>query len=238
MNIVASQEDAKSENPYITDGLIAMWDGVWNVGIGMHSSSSTVWLDLVEGKTIEIYPENAEWGEDCLIGKNRVFTSAQISLAMGSEIAIPDFAQTVEVVLRTDNTEKQMLYQKGTWDSITKQHVFFSSGSIQFCRSTSGKSTGVHRTSLPYAFYVARTCEMDNSTIDVFLNGSVYSGSTYRGVSFGGAYGYLGSGSGSKSDNAFPFIGEICSMRFYSRPLSVEEIAYNYSIDRERFNLP
>ena len=36
-------------NPYVTDGLIAMWDGQWNVGGGVHDASATTWKNLVEG---------------------------------------------------------------------------------------------------------------------------------------------------------------------------------------------
>ena len=37
-------------NPYITDGLVQMWDGIWNVGGGKHSDTTTVWVDLVGGR--------------------------------------------------------------------------------------------------------------------------------------------------------------------------------------------
>lgn len=33
-------------NPYVTDGLIAMWDGEWNVGGGVHESAPLTWKDL------------------------------------------------------------------------------------------------------------------------------------------------------------------------------------------------
>ena len=36
----------KHTNPYITDGLIAMWDGTWNIGLGTHDEMTTVWRDI------------------------------------------------------------------------------------------------------------------------------------------------------------------------------------------------
>ena len=41
-------------NPYITDGLIAMWAGEWNVGGGMHDANATVWTDLIGGNNAVI----------------------------------------------------------------------------------------------------------------------------------------------------------------------------------------
>ena len=35
------------QNPYITDGLVAMWDGEWNAGWGVHDAAATTWKDLV-----------------------------------------------------------------------------------------------------------------------------------------------------------------------------------------------
>lgn len=34
------------ENPYVTDGLICMFDGIWNSGLGKHSDDLHVWKDL------------------------------------------------------------------------------------------------------------------------------------------------------------------------------------------------
>ena len=43
----ASQTSASGwVNPYVTDGLIAMWDGEWNAGGGVHDPEATVWKDL------------------------------------------------------------------------------------------------------------------------------------------------------------------------------------------------
>lgn len=41
-------------NPYITDGLIAMWDGIWNAGLGKHTQSDAGFKDLVSGNTIPV----------------------------------------------------------------------------------------------------------------------------------------------------------------------------------------
>lgn len=35
------------KNPYVTDGLVAMWDGEWNVGFWQHDENAAIWKDLV-----------------------------------------------------------------------------------------------------------------------------------------------------------------------------------------------
>ena len=41
------------QNPYVTDGLIAMWDGKWNAEYGVHDAHATVWKDCVAGNIVQ-----------------------------------------------------------------------------------------------------------------------------------------------------------------------------------------
>ena len=34
------------KNPYVTNGLVAFWDGIWNADLGKHDVKSPVWKDL------------------------------------------------------------------------------------------------------------------------------------------------------------------------------------------------
>ena len=38
--------NARWVNPYVTDGLVAMWDGEWNAGGGVHDPNAMVWKNL------------------------------------------------------------------------------------------------------------------------------------------------------------------------------------------------
>ena len=49
-------------------------------------------------------------------------------------------------------------------------------------------------------------------------------------------YGMIGYG--GTSDYPEGFIGKIFSIRIYNRALTAADIAYNYAIDKARFNLP
>lgn len=57
---------------YIQDGLVAMWDGIENVGYGLHDDSAAVWVDLVEGRHLTLPKSSTtrivQWMEDGLYG--------------------------------------------------------------------------------------------------------------------------------------------------------------------------
>ena len=52
-------------NPYVTDGLVAMWDGEWNVAGGVHDATATSWKDLVGSNDARI-AEGGSWGSSYL----------------------------------------------------------------------------------------------------------------------------------------------------------------------------
>ena len=39
-------------NPYVTDGLVAMWDGEWNAGGGVHDTDAKSLVNLAEGESL------------------------------------------------------------------------------------------------------------------------------------------------------------------------------------------
>lgn len=50
------------QNPYITDGLIAMWDGEWNAGGGVHDAAATTWKDLTgNNRNLVLYGATPNW---------------------------------------------------------------------------------------------------------------------------------------------------------------------------------
>jgi hypothetical protein len=69
----------------------------------------------------------------------------------------------------------------------------------------------------------------------MYSNGAVGTPSTYKGT-----FGVTGiSGVCAINPRAdYPFVGEVCALRLYSRALTADEIAHNYAVDKERFNLP
>ena len=52
-------------NPYVSDGLISWWDGIWNTGLGKHSNTATSWKNLVGSPNLTIYG-GGTWGKNRL----------------------------------------------------------------------------------------------------------------------------------------------------------------------------
>lgn len=49
-------------NPYVTDGLIGLWDGEWNVAGGQHDGSATTWVDISGNNRDAVLSGTYSWG--------------------------------------------------------------------------------------------------------------------------------------------------------------------------------
>lgn len=224
---------------YIQDGLIAMWDGIENVGFGEpHDSSATTWKNLAGGKDIEIYTQNAEWNDSALVGKERSFVNATTVLGLGS-LAMPSTYETVEVVINSyDNSRIWVLFMHG--EPLSTSHIAFANykRGLQFAY-INGRGGGINLEELPtegVRFGAARvgtspSQEGGECYINGLPNTKILSRSNLSSAA------RFGEGFRSNEINAAPFVGEVCAMRFYNRALTAEEIAYNYEIDKARFNI-
>ena len=52
--------------PYITNGLVAMWDGKWNAGVGVHDANATVWKDIAGDWDASLFGNN-HWSDDAWV---------------------------------------------------------------------------------------------------------------------------------------------------------------------------
>lgn len=225
-------------NPYVTDGLIAWWDGVWNAGPGVHDASATTWVDLSHNHydlTVNISGQHY-WTEDSL----KVTHSATVGAYRATEIA--DSICTIEAVFRN------------TRISNGATVAFFSpSRSISMDNRTSGNG---YRYTLcynrPCGVGAANTYDPANyASVRMYLAGTFASGAD-KTLSAAYIDGYnVGTHAGTWGINtaAYPVTvggrsswngstGNICCVRLHSRPLTAAELATNYAIDKARFNLP
>lgn len=61
----------ENENPYVSEGLLAMWDGKWNVGFFEHDDFSQLWKDLSgNGLDIPVGTEGISWNSDSIMLSN------------------------------------------------------------------------------------------------------------------------------------------------------------------------
>lgn len=218
----------------MTDGLVAMWDGEWNIGMGKHDSSAIVWKDLVGGHKLTL-DNGGSWGTNCL----RCSGTARAAYGDNMTGTAP---VVVEAVFKMNNI-------KGSWETIWHQGGWATSGGatskptrcIIGASSTGGTLFSVKGqmsflTLSPMSIHVEYDgdtfillkCNLQDVTINQF--------STSWYVRDGGNAFVIG----GKSSTANTYAANLnfYSLRLYSRALTEKEIQHNYLIDKVRFNLP
>ncbi len=215
------------KNPYITNGLVAMWDGEWNAGGGVHDGSATTWMNLVTGDMASL-PSGFTVGADCISVSN-----ANQSLVV-SDYSGADFTVEYVFALADDNTSRECLFEATTengafryrataevddfwnWGYYTKT-LFSRSGNVGVVKSISSSWHDIFSAT--------------NGGED-FVNG------TSVGVGSLEAYTNITALNGFRiGRDRFTTFQDIYSIRIYNRALTAEEIAHNYAIDKARFNL-
>lgn len=223
------------QNPYVTDGLVAMFDGEWNAGPGVHDPNAMTWLDLAGGVVAQLTcghggsarNPNMRWGDDALVYPDSLscaeFSMSSLGTATTIEVAFSSFARVSNYYATFD-----------TFDDAVNLYKAAVSGNIN------STIYGVH----PIAFSGTGSVlwyEGDARTISFFFgSGScgIQTGNI-RNTQSVGTYNPSAKkwGIGGPYSTNF-WTGKIHSFRIYSRVITEEEIRMNQGIDKERFNLP
>lgn len=199
---------------YVQDGLIAMWDGIENAGWGTHDPNATVWKDLVGD--IDFPTDNLQ------IGGNYVKLIGE-SVDSGKEPPVSNFIESVIAVetngiIYIDNSTTR--HRLWTTDNAIGHNYYFDRPAISYANSGN-----LFSVSMPFGGTV------DINGKNSYINGKVASVETTSSPYGYNAHNTVGVG-------FFGFVGKVFSIRVYSRALTADEIAANYAIDEERFNLP
>ena len=214
------------KNPYITDGLIAMWDGEWNAGPGKHNDNATRWIDLTgNGHDFIMKSPYYKWYS------NRVDRIGSYLYA-GSVNLSPILWTTVEIAATT-NSSGHMLdlgYPSVNLEIMhkpTPNNILFLNGNLKWVWHPVTHSN-------ISCFYddnkIVQKCYIQGGVVQDFGSG----GSQYSAMS-GSQEGVVRLGHGS---NSWGYAGGWYNIRFYNRELTEEEVQHNYLVDKERFNLP
>ena len=229
-------EEEDWENPYITDGLVAMWDGRWNIGGGMHDESAGVWIDLVSGTEIPVVNARLSFESDALrftsLGGTASFRNNVIPLVAGSH--------TIEVVCR-------IVSMPAAPGGVAYIAVFngnppirmpriATTGDLTLYYSGSGTSSlGLNAVGGGLALHLAMATDRNAAKIYEYEGGELFR-------SINGGFGitnpslYLFDGVNG-SGWAAGTVLEVCCIRVYDRALIPGEVAFNYNLDKKRFNL-
>lgn len=213
-------ESSAAWNPtaadYIQDGLIAIWDGIENAGWGVNDKSVNYWEELVGGtRVIKTSPGVREWsatGDSMEVPPSDTSPSPVVNSILSQDIVVN--ARCFEVVgYRTMDSDKRstLLY------NCSDRYFVFAAAVLPNCP-------------VYQRWYLCSAIKPTMATGDELYRSSEYLVGLYNPAStwknnfraFGGV----------SSD---PWCG-ICAIRLYNRELSEIEIAYNYLIDRLRFN--
>lgn len=210
-----------SAKSYIQDGLVAMWDGIENAGWGVHDASATVWKDLVGDYDFML--NNA-----ATINPDSIYCDGtQAAGNTGRVINLP--IVTMEIACRyLDSSSNTALFMTGAVESSWYREVFgISDSNRQFLFANRGigyKDTFSHSWSF----------NLDN--LNWHKDGIAQSPPLeVRTLDADAGRGYIGrvGGTGNVACEC-----SVYGVRLYSRALTAAEVAYNYSIDKARFNLP
>ena len=241
-NALMAGKRTPTAKDYVQSGLVAMWDGIENVGWGTHDGSATTWKDLSGNNyDLTLTSRGATFGLSGLVCPDSVSSTAS---AANGNFNIATSLQTLEFCCSYIRGTKN-IYQNKDWcyaASFGTTHGW----TIAFKGGT-GNDSGVgltgHQVGRMDVAFVDERFTVSATTSSKGAGALQPSALFYRGVSqnIGGAINIQGSPAnvthiGGVNTN-YPFVGTIYSVRAYSRALTASEIAANYAIDKERFGL-
>lgn len=231
----------KWRNPYVTDGLVAMWDGEWNVGGGVHDSNSTVWKDLSGHQKDFSWASGTTglaWADNYLQLTNGNKTTIEISSVqnvIGLNVGEPKTCEIVVAfnwVFTDNNGNLQMPFSIGG--------AAFPCGRFNgqilpvVARDANNRLLAFGQTHFQYNGWKIASASIAQSPISpctIHCNGDV---GTVSSDYVGSAPIEYDSAKILRSPRAD---ARLYSVRIYSRSLTAEEIAANYAVDKERFGI-
>lgn len=235
------------ENPYITDGLIAHWDGIWNAGIGLHDSNAAVWKDLAGVQGDMPIPQTLSVGDDSLYTVSRKVIDMKNLVSPALAEAINSGAITVEFVGRMfceDNYNDPIMsvFKNLSCRPLTVIGVSAAAGRWRRCRASLRAIDGT------FIGSSSTVWEKDGGRASLSI---VWNGESMTQF-VNGAYNWTGSAVQHESADAttgmylrllamptaqYGSDMEVCRISIYGRALTDDEILHNHEIDKERFGL-
>lgn len=234
---VSSSLIEKSEyttDDYIQDGLIAMYDGKNNTGLG-HDDTSKVWVDLSGNGHDGTIIGDINWNDDSLS-----FNGTTNAVNLG-RIDLQDITMEIIVLDEGVNTDDYVTYvanfenggygvgryvKKGLsmdvhinseWVQVYSKNTFVANKKISLSGSYSNNKL---------RFYEAGVLQQEsnpNGSIDMTTNNTVM---------------MIGANPSGNDDPVWSLLkGKVYSVRIYNRALSEEEVKQNYTVDKVRFGL-
>lgn len=247
-------------NRYVQDGLIAMWDGKENAGVGLHDPNAMVWKDLSPSgfdltNQQGAFDSEFFWKDDCIYcndGRLQRFYGAKGGVPQSLVNAVNSGDVTIEGVVRHLRKTNAGALVSQLYEGSNVQNlsilcpVLGGKAAIREPWRTYGLTYGLHGTTAPlvatspsYLCVVKRSDSSMSSTS--IVDGKSYFATGTSGnanpMTTTGRFALMAMGSLSFWSGRHT-LGELYAIRIYSRALTSAEIAANYAVDKARFNLP
>ena len=239
------------QNPYVTDGLVAMWDGEWNAGPGVHDAATTTWQDLSEyANTASVVPSTATpiWGDKYFTMHSGAtgFISGENS-AYASLLTTPGCTYELVFEMLENLSRYAIVYVGGVATDIGLCTVarFGTRDFVSSSLRAKGYGALISRfetDGIDLANVMCYSCGQITQTGERVITRAVgLESDVSKDQSFGGIQysdNKIGIGCGTSGGYTLGGAANIYSLRVYNRALTASEIARNYAKDKERFNLP
>lgn len=208
----------KTTPDYVTDGLIALYDGLKNTSDG-HANQPTKWADI-SGNSRDL---TSIFSNNIFIFDGAYFYQNSMEMRYTGDTPM-ETVKTVEIVFKQTRNTAQMIMQLNR--SKKGIYLYNSGNTIQFNTGAYGFTIdGTKRNAVSYDYendkcYINGTDTAHNTDTDTWST----------------SYNYdilLQDYHGTAND----FFGEICSIRLYNRSLTEAERQHNLAIDAERFGV-
>lgn len=230
--------EAPNPLPYIRDGLVAWWDGIWNAGIDAHDANATTWADLTGGDSLVLTNGTLSWTD-----KSLVLSVAKLKRKMGTLLAsaLNNGSITVEVcyiasnrgypVKSYPNTQAFEIWRNGTVSMYFRLWGLDNIGGM-------GYGAVVRSATTPPLEHLVYAADSSTGECACYLDGAFIRTNSFANPQTVTYDSNTELWIGNSSGESFLFTGMMSALRIYSRALTADEIAHNYAIDRERFGLP
>ncbi len=218
---------APTARSYVQDGLISHWDGIENSGYGIHTSGVTRWENLADSNCYATGQQFKGTAVPYFDENGAVFSKNNFSIANSSRLSS---AKYIDILFKADSANNN--YNSYLCEIATANVTFRPLGQLALKSGTGSGAT--LKTALAKDSIWLFSADFSTLTASVpYVNGDL---ATYNRSGNVGGLNQNTLGRGYWADNIF--LGHIYCVRLYSRALAADEIAANYAIDKERFNLP
>lgn len=220
-------ESIPTAKSYTQDGLVALWDGLENVGYGQRDTTSIIWKNL-QGDNSWDMTVPASWndlgmyfdGTWCAIAPKTALNQVTIEcvFAGGSLLSVGwSYAGTGTRMSVLNNSNSSLLRGYLTGDNVFDGTFSSDIKHLALAVSNSRKTGEIYANGI-----VNATKTFSRSTTDTTKN-------RFR-------LGGYGSASDTNASGMF-YIGTIYRCAIYNRKLSATEIAHHYAIDKQRYGI-